>query len=208
MTAWISSVVSERDPLSFWSELRMPDAWEVNVGTPQTGASNRSDTATLQRSRNASFAKDRAALRHVHLLPNMSCRTERGGRWQAHGVEIFSFDAAAGHKIDHFGSDFVLAPLMQPTDRARTVCMHFAPGGLVAEHEAMTVQLFCVISGGGWVSGDDGQHQAIKAFEAARWTTGERHAAGTAGGMIAMVIEGEFSVVARPVGTTAGPQVD
>jgi quercetin dioxygenase-like cupin family protein len=83
--------------------------------------------------------------------------------------------------------------------------MHLAPGGLVGEHEAMTAQLFCIVAGDGWVSGDDGQRQAIKSFEAALWTTGERHAAGTVRGMTAIVIEGEFTVEARPMGRAAAP---
>ena len=60
-------------------------------------------------------------------------------------MELYSFDVAAGHHVDRFGSDFILSPLMKPSDAARTVCMHLPPGGMVGEHEATSVQLFCVV---------------------------------------------------------------
>ena len=129
------------------------------------------------------------------------------GQWKAAGVDLFSFDATTGRKIDRFGSDFILSPLMKPTDCARTLCMHLAPGGLVGEHEAVSDQLFCVVSGEGWVSGDDGERRAIKTYEAARWSSGERHAAGTVSGLTAIVIEGEFTVEAPTADKTAGPPV-
>jgi hypothetical protein len=115
-------------------------------------------------------------------------------------VELYSFDAKAGHQVDRFGSDFVLSPLMRPTDAARTVCMHLPPGGLVGEHEALSVQLFCVVSGEGWVSGDDGERRPIKTYEAACWSAGERHAAGTETGLTAIVVEGAFTVAAPSLG--------
>ena len=114
-------------------------------------------------------------------------------------MDLFSFDATAGHHVDRFGSDFTLSPLMNPTDTARTVCMHLGPGGIVGEHTATSVQLFCVVEGEGWVSGADGQPHPIKRFQAVRWSPGERHAAGTATGLIAIVLEGTFGVAAQPV---------
>jgi quercetin dioxygenase-like cupin family protein len=74
--------------------------------------------------------------------------------------------------------------------------MHLPAGGIVGEHEAMSGQLFCVVSGEGWVSGDDGERRAIKTHEAACWSRGERHAAGTETGLTAIVIEGDFTVAA------------
>jgi len=115
-------------------------------------------------------------------------------------VELYSFGAEAGHQVARFGSNFILSPLMNPTDAARIVCMHIPPGGMVGEHEAMSVQLFCVVSGEGWVSGDDGEPRPIKTHEAAHWSMGERHAAGTETGLTAIVLEGDFTVRAPTVG--------
>jgi len=114
-------------------------------------------------------------------------------------VKLYSFGAEAGHHVEKFGSDFILSPLMDPTDTSRTLCMHLPPGGMVGEHEAMSIQLFCVVSGEGWVSGDDGHRRPIKAHEAASWAMAERHAAGTETGLTAIVLEGDFAIAARTI---------
>lgn len=114
-------------------------------------------------------------------------------------MELYSFGSEAGHHVEKFGSDFILSPLMNPTDTSRTVCMHLPPGGMVGEHEAMSLQLFCVVSGEGWVSGGDGNRRPIKAQEAASWARGERHSAGTETGLTAIVLEGAFTIAARAI---------
>jgi hypothetical protein len=114
-------------------------------------------------------------------------------------VRIVRFDASAGRSIDAFGSrNATLSPLMGADDAARTVCIHLAAGGEIAEHAAMAVQLFCVVSGEGWVSGGDGRRHPIGPLQAAHWSSGELHAVGTDGGLVAFVIEGSFEVVASP----------
>jgi len=114
-------------------------------------------------------------------------------------VRLFAFGPDAGHHVDRFGSDFVLSPLTNPDGVARVACFHLAPGGVVGRHEAVVGQLFCVVDGDGWVSGDDGSQHPIVAAEAAYWTPGEAHAAGTATGMTAVVLEGDgFEVWAEP----------
>ncbi|HEX7166901.1 MAG TPA: hypothetical protein VF230_07960 [Acidimicrobiales bacterium] len=112
-------------------------------------------------------------------------------------MRLFTFDASSGHHVDRFGSNFVLAPLTDPTGMARVACMHLEPGGLIGEHEAVGGQLFCVVSGRGWVSGDEGERQPITAMQAAFWDNGELHAAGTDEGLVAVVLEGSFTPWAR-----------
>ncbi len=114
-------------------------------------------------------------------------------------MELHSLDPSVGHQVDRFGSDFVLSPLIGATDLARTIMMHVPPGGVVGEHEAATRQLFCIVAGRGWVSGGDGRRRDIRPFQAAHWVPGERHTAGTDHGMVAVVLEGEFSVTANPL---------
>ena len=115
-------------------------------------------------------------------------------------MQLVSFGPDAGHHVDQFGSDFLLTPVMGVRDAARTVVMHLAAGGLVGAHEAGTVQLFCVVEGSGWVSGGDGVRHLIARHQAAHWTPGEVHAAGTDVGLVAVVIEGTFTVEAPRVG--------
>ena len=112
---------------------------------------------------------------------------------------MYSFGRRSGHHIDRFGSDFVLSPLTNPDGAARVACFHLDAGATVGEHEAVTGQLFCVVRGDGWVSGDDGRRTSIQRDQAAYWDAGERHAAGTESGMTAIVLEGDaFEVWAPP----------
>ena len=48
--------------------------------------------------------------------------------------------------------------------------------------------------GSGWVSGGDGVRHPIGEDHAAIIESGEPHAAGTSDGMVAIVVEGEFSL--------------
>jgi hypothetical protein len=121
-------------------------------------------------------------------------------------VRVFSFAPAAGRQVDRFGSDFVLSPLTDPRGRARVACFHLAAGGSVGEHEAVTGQLFCVLSGDGWVSGATGARLRIGPLEAAYWEAGETHAAGTETGLVAVVLEGDGFTVAAPEVPAADPE--
>ena len=122
------------------------------------------------------------------------------GAFQAGKVNIFPFARHDGRHVDKFGSSFVLSPLTDPLGEARVACFHLGPGELVGEHEAVLGQLFCVVDGRGWVSGDDGVPVAIAAQQAAYWVVGERHAAGTDSAMTAIGLEGnDFTVAAGEV---------
>jgi hypothetical protein len=109
-------------------------------------------------------------------------------------MRILDFGPESGHAITAFGSRATLAPLMRRTDVARTVVMHLPPHGVVGTHEAGTHQLFCVMSGEGWVAGSDDVRRSIQSFQAAEWQPGELHTSGTDTGMVAIVIEGDFEV--------------
>lgn len=115
-------------------------------------------------------------------------------------MRIFSFARDVGHHVDQYGSNFVLAPLTDPSGRARVACFHLSAGEFIGEHDATVGQLFCVVEGCGWVSGDDGTRVEIASHQGAYWAAGERHATGTESGMTAIVLEGEeFSVAAHEI---------
>ena len=109
-------------------------------------------------------------------------------------MRIIDFGPDPGHAITSFDSRATLTALMRPTDAARTVVMHLPPDGIVGTHEAAAHQLFCVVTGEGWVAGDDDVRVPISPFRAAEWQPGERHTSGTDSGMVAVVIEGTFEV--------------
>jgi hypothetical protein len=115
-------------------------------------------------------------------------------------MRLYSFSRADGRRVDDFGSDFVLSPLINPGGVARVTCLHLGPGELVGRHEAVQGQLFCVVDGEGWVQGSGPDASPIATWQAAYWAPGELHAAGTDSGLTALVLEGDdFEVWASPV---------
>lgn len=74
---------------------------------------------------------------------------------------------------------------------AHVVVIEIGPGGVVARHPAVVVQLFVVVRGSGWVSGADGERRPIGAGEAVLWEQGEEHESGSDEGMTALVVESE-----------------
>jgi quercetin dioxygenase-like cupin family protein len=74
---------------------------------------------------------------------------------------------------------------------AHVVVIEIAAGGVVARHPAVVSQLFAVVRGSGWVSGGDGEREAITAGEAVVWDPGEDHESGSDEGMTVLVVEAE-----------------
>jgi quercetin dioxygenase-like cupin family protein len=105
-------------------------------------------------------------------------------------MRTFSFGPEAGRHVDRYGSDFRLSRLVH-TAGIHVACMYLAPGGLVGYHPAGKYQLFAVIEGDGWVRGEGAERVPIRVGQAAFWEPGERHEAGTAVGMTAIVVETE-----------------
>ena len=93
-------------------------------------------------------------------------------------MRLFTFGPYTGIRVDHFGSDFVLAPPTNPEAATRVACLHLAPGGV----------------------GTDRCRHPTATSEAAYWIPGEVHATGTTSGMTAFVLEGHaFEVWAEPL---------
>jgi quercetin dioxygenase-like cupin family protein len=74
---------------------------------------------------------------------------------------------------------------------AHVVVIEVKAGGIVGRHPAGVTQLFAVLQGSGWVSGDDGERDPIQAGEAVVWEPGEEHESGSDEGMTALVVEAE-----------------
>ncbi len=77
------------------------------------------------------------------------------------------------------------------TRQGHVVVVDIGPGGVLGRHPATVAQLFVVVSGSGWVSGEDGERVEIAAGEAALWEAGEEHESGSDEGMTALVVESE-----------------
>lgn len=111
-------------------------------------------------------------------------------------MRTLDFGPTMGRHIDRYGSDFIMSRLIH-TEALHVGCMRLGAGGLVGHHQAVTHQLFAVVEGEGWVQGEDGERVPISAGQAALWTPGEYHSAGTGTGMVAIVVEGDAVVAAR-----------
>ncbi|TLS38130.1 cupin [Pseudalkalibacillus caeni] len=76
--------------------------------------------------------------------------------------------------------------------------MHIQEQNIVGEHDAVVNQLFLVVSGSGWVAGENGKRIPIEQGQAAFWIKGETHTSGSEEGMTVIVLEGE-DIVPSPM---------
>ncbi len=117
-------------------------------------------------------------------------------------MRIFSFDANSGrpltqwtdvqgksHRVDPKASKTVISPIFLSEVGSRFACFHIGAGGFIPRHPATGPQLFVVVEGSGWVSGEDEKKVPIQSGRAAFWEPGENHESGTDRGMKAIVVE-------------------
>jgi GrpB-like predicted nucleotidyltransferase (UPF0157 family) len=114
-------------------------------------------------------------------------------------VEIFRFDDETSVPVSDFGSRFKLARLIGADARVAVSVLHLPAQGSVGRHPAASAQLLAVVAGSGWASGQDGQRRLLTTGRAALFGAGERHEAGTDSGLVAVCIEGVFTVQATRV---------
>jgi GrpB-like predicted nucleotidyltransferase (UPF0157 family)/quercetin dioxygenase-like cupin family protein len=112
---------------------------------------------------------------------------------------LFRFDEQVSIPITQFDSRFRIGPLTAHDARVRVQVMHLPADGRIGRHVTPGEQLFAVIAGSGWVSGEDGERHDITPGYAALWEAGEDHEAYSEGGLTAICIEGRFDVWALQV---------
>lgn len=106
-------------------------------------------------------------------------------------MKIYNFGSGNGKDIHAFGSqNLVMTRILSSSDELQAGCMHLGPNGVVGYHQATAPQLFMVVSGEGFVKGDENEEQRIQAGSAAYWEAGEWHETRTEQGLTAIVIEG------------------
>lgn len=77
----------------------------------------------------------------------------------------------------------------QDPEGASVVLARYEAGSVLGRHVARGWQLFAVVDGAGWVSGDDGVRADVGPGEAALWSPGESHESGSDGGMTVCIVE-------------------
>lgn len=114
-------------------------------------------------------------------------------------MRVFRFDPEVSIPIDDFGSDFRIGRLTGESTEGRIQVLYLGPGGTVGAHRARSRQLFAVVAGSGWVSGEGAQRRPIHAGQAAVWESGEEHDASSDQGLTAVCLEGSFEMEAVAV---------
>jgi quercetin dioxygenase-like cupin family protein len=107
-------------------------------------------------------------------------------------LNIYKYSKENGKKVEKYQSHFATYVKMIQTKEAATIGYMYIDGeGTVGYHEAPLPQLFIVVEGEGWVTGEDQKQISIKSGEAALWEKGEWHTSGSEKGMTAIVIQSE-----------------
>ncbi|MDT0319627.1 cupin domain-containing protein [Streptomyces millisiae] len=106
-------------------------------------------------------------------------------------MRVFRFDRGE-RSVDRYGSVGVVATRVAASAEGpvELTWLTVQPGGTIGAHPASATQLFLVVSGEGWVAGADGARVDVSAGWGVRWEAGERHASGTATGLVALAVEG------------------
>jgi hypothetical protein len=105
------------------------------------------------------------------------------------GMEWITLDAG---EVSEHGSQGLYMTEIARVKGAEEFRVHIAavsPGGVLGRHPTRLWQLFAVITGSGWVAGDDGIRHQIHSGEGVRWSPGERHESGTDDGMLALIVQ-------------------
>jgi len=107
-------------------------------------------------------------------------------------LKIYKFSKENGKKVEKYQSHLATYVKMIQTNGAATIGYMYIEGeGTVGYHEAPIPQLFIVVEGEGWVTGENQKRISIKRGEAALWEKGEWHTSGSETGMAVIVIQSE-----------------
>jgi len=80
------------------------------------------------------------------------------------------------------------AGVLDGADKTRVHVARYESGSLLGRHPTKLWQLFMVIEGSGWVSGDDEVRHSISSSEAVLWHPEEEHESGSDSGMSALIL--------------------
>ncbi|MEY9956687.1 cupin domain-containing protein [Streptacidiphilus sp. MAP5-52] len=105
-------------------------------------------------------------------------------------MEIFRFERAERLLNRHGSIGLHATRVAAGEGQLQVTCLTVEPGGVIGTHPATAAQLFLVVTGSGWVAGQDGNRLPISAGQGACWEASEDHTTGTDTGLTALVLEG------------------
>jgi quercetin dioxygenase-like cupin family protein len=106
-------------------------------------------------------------------------------------VKIYRFDKDASRSITQYGSQkAAIAAIARPAGEFRLDCIYVDAGGGLGYHQAVSEQLFLVVTGEGEVRGMSEKWLPIHAGQGAFWLAGEWHETRSESGLTALVLEG------------------
>ena len=97
------------------------------------------------------------------------------------------------------------AHLAVGSGEAHVYMTEFDGGGGIGRHEAGFGQLFVILSGSGWVSGDDGRRVEVGTGDVVYFQRGEHHAKGSDTGMRALMVQVRDLTLSDTPGATHTP---
>jgi quercetin dioxygenase-like cupin family protein len=105
-------------------------------------------------------------------------------------MKVIDFSKERASRIREFKSVGATAVrLGGGAGEAHVYCVRFEPGGKIGEHQAGFGQLFLVVEGSGWVTGEGEARVELSAGQAACFARGEVHSKGSDAGMTAIMIQ-------------------
>ncbi|WP_052400882.1 cupin domain-containing protein [Oceanobacillus jeddahense] len=106
-------------------------------------------------------------------------------------MKIISFEKEFGASMRSDTTKFTAHRILMDADGIRMGYMYLEANDKIPFHEALADQLFMVVSGEGWVCGEDENKIILSSGKAAFWKMGEFHGAGTDSRMTVLVLEGK-----------------
>ena len=104
-------------------------------------------------------------------------------------MRVIHQDVRAGRITDFESVEAFATRLAATRDEAHVTLLTIAAGGRIGSHPAAMRQVFAVVSGRGWVAGDDGGRLLVEAGDVVVWEAGEQHESGSDDGMTVVAVE-------------------
>ncbi|CAG9621567.1 cupin domain-containing protein [Sutcliffiella rhizosphaerae] len=105
-------------------------------------------------------------------------------------MDFYRFDKEVGLAINKYETRAAFfTKVLRSLEDMRLGFIQVEATGIVGYHQATVYQLFIVVEGKGWVTGEDRIRIEIEAGEGVFWQSGEWHESGSDEGMRALVIE-------------------